>query len=220
MQNPSTPQAVIPDLYVGVSPSLSSHFLTTNIAFPSHLEHSILSPSTQLNLGDSSSYSPSFSYPQSPMINFFTPYSDKRSKAKKQLSAQEFNDMFSGQLDSPTKLRRSASILKRKLNYSGTVENFDKMAFSLSQPCTPVRDSNEITEAQETRRMTVTPMRYQYRLNQMRNRRAVLLKSPLRRRVEPTLSRSLFNSKYGFILFYLQVLMNHHGQPYQLCQKL
>ena len=33
--NPGTPQAVIPDIYVGLSPSLSTHFISNSLAFPS-----------------------------------------------------------------------------------------------------------------------------------------------------------------------------------------
>lgn len=191
--NPHTPRSIIPDIYVGISPSFSSSFLNNNIAIPT-TSTSIASPSSiQYQLGNI--LSPCLMHPPS-LINIHTPYTDKKPKVKRQLSAKEFNDMFSGQLESPTRFRHSTSIIKRKLNYFGTIEYFDKPAVSSSSlPATPVRYSYELSSDLDMHDMNLTPMRYQYRLNQMRKHRAILLRSPLRPKEKPRMSRSLLRSK-------------------------
>lgn len=199
--NPGTPQAVIPDIYVGLSPSLSTHFITNSIAFPSISDNPALSPSYRLQFNENNPLSPSLSYPQSPsLINIYTPYSDNRSKAKRKLSAREFNDLFSGRSDSSTRLRRSASIIKRKLYYRGTVEEFGHISSSSSsQPCTPLRSVQDIladNELWDLHNLNMTPMRYQYRLTHLRNHRAILLQSPLQNRKSPQVSRNLLKSKF------------------------
>ena len=192
--NPETPRAIIPDLYVGTSPSFSSHYLHSSIAIPPSSNNILASPSMEYGFDSMNPLSPGLSYLQPPsMINIQTSYTDKRSKAKKQLNAKEFNDLFSGQTESATNFRHSTAIIKRKLIYFGTVEHFDSTLFnSSSMPSTPVRHPYEFPNLENDG--TLTPMRYQYRLNQMRKSRAVLLRSPLRAKVPPKVSRSMLRS--------------------------
>ena len=205
--NPETPRAVLPDLYVGTSPSFSSHFLHSNIAIPPSSTTSLLSPSVDYGFDSMNPLSPGLSYLQPPsLINIRTSYTDKRSKAKKQLSAREFNDLFSGQTDSATHFRHSTTIIKRKLIYFGTVEHFDNAVFnSASMPSTPVRHELPMLENDGA----LTPMRYQYRLNQMRKSRPVLLRSPLRSKAPPKVSRSMLRSNC-FVVSSPQILIKLH----------
>ena len=118
----------------------------------------------------------------------------------------EFNDMFSGRLDSPTRLRRSASIIKRKLYYRGTVEEFGHISSSSSsQPCTPLRSVQDIladNELWDLHNLNMTPMRYQYRLTHLRNHRAILLQSPLQNHKPSPVSRNLLKSTFEIFMFF------------------
>ena len=169
---PTTPRQVIPDMYVGLSPSFSTHFLSSsNIAIPSLQDYSYFSPfmnasSPTLNLTSNRFLYGSPSTPSSPSA----PQSripKVKQHSSMRLSAARFNGIFSSESDGHTRLTRSAKAIKKNLQYFGT--------FGMP-PCTPLRHPPSIDDPPM---MSVTPMRLQYRLKQQMGRhRAILLRSP------------------------------------------
>ena len=193
---PSTPRQVIPDMYVGISPSFSTHFLSSsNIAIPPLQDYSYYSPfmnasSPTLNLFPN--HFP-FGSPMSPASPL--PPQSRIPKVKDhrslQLSAARFNTIFSNENDGHTRLTRSSKAIKKNLQYFGTFGMpLEAANTSSSLPCTPIRH-NCPPLADETPMLSVTPMRLQYRLKQMGSRRAILLRSPEKERKVAEKGRNL-----------------------------
>ena len=179
---PTTPRQVIPDMYVGLSPSFSTHFLSSsNIAIPSLQDYSYFSPfmnasSPTLNMTSSRFLYSSPSTPSSPSA----PQSripKVKQHSSMRLSAARCNGIFSSESDGHTRLTRTAKAIKKNLQYFGTFGMpLEAANTSSSLPCTPLRHPPSIDDPPM---MSVTPMRLQYRLKQQMGRhRAILLRSP------------------------------------------
>ena len=89
-----TPRATIPDIYVGFSPSFSTHFLTSsNIALPYPQDSFPLSPTLQYrsNLFDYYGTRFNLSSPSSPTSPLFSSLFHKVKKGRHRLTVEEFN---------------------------------------------------------------------------------------------------------------------------------
>ncbi|KAK8832448.1 hypothetical protein WA577_002922 [Blastocystis sp. JDR] len=187
-------------MYVGLSPSFSTHFLSSsNIAIPSLQDYSYFSPfmnasSPTLNMTSSRFLYGSPSTPSSPSA----PQSripKVKQHSSMRLSAARFNGIFSSESDGHTRLTRSAKAIKKNLQYFGTFGMpLEAANTSSSLPCTPLRHPPSIDDPPM---MSVTPMRLQYRLKQQMGRhRAILLRSPDRTQQTAEKGKNLITSFY------------------------
>lgn len=185
-----TPRATIPDLYVGFSPSFSTHFLTSsNIALPYAQDSFPFSPLIQNNSNLLDYYGTRFnlSYPSSPSSPLFSSLFHKVKKGRHRLTVEEFNARFAGKPITHTRLTKNVSKLKKTLHYFGTIGRPVAAAPRASSlPCTPVRNVESVSSDASFDRFIATPMRLQYRLKQMCKRRPILIQSPLRQSVRAT----------------------------------
>ena len=179
-----TPRATIPDIYVGFSPSFSTHFLTSsNIALPYPQDSFPLSPTLQYrsNLFDYYGTRFNLSSPSSPTSPLFSSLFHKVKKGRHRLTVEEFNARFAGKPISHTRLTKNVSKLKKTLHYFGTIGRPIAAAPRASSlPCTPIRNVDSLSSDVSFDRFIATPMRLQYRLKQMCKKRPILIQSPLR----------------------------------------
>ena len=179
--NLGKPRATIPDMYVGFSPSFSSHFLTSsNIALPFYQDRSAMSPLIPHNTDLFEYYENQCTMNGPPSPFFLTPFYEVK-KGRHRLSVEEFNARFSGQPTFHTRLTRNVSKLKKTMRYFGTIGRpLYAPPKASSMPCTPVRSPNSFLNEYLLNKTAVTPMRLQYRLKQMSKKRPILIQSPLR----------------------------------------
>ena len=179
--NLGKPRATIPDMYVGFSPSFSSHFLSSsNIALPFYQDGSLMSPLMQRSPDLFEYYENQCRMNGPPSPFFLTPFCEVK-KGRHRLSVEEFNARFSGQPTFHTRLTRNVSKLKKTMRYFGTIGRPLYAAPNASSvPCTPTRSPDSLFNGCLLSKTAVTPMRLQYRLKQMCKKRPILIRSPLR----------------------------------------
>lgn len=200
--NLGKPRATIPDMYVGFSPSFSSHFLSSsNIALPFYQDGSSMSPLIPHNTDLFEYYENQCTMNGPPSPFFLTPFYEVK-KGRHRLSVEEFNARFSGQPTFHTRLTRNVSKLKKTMRYFGTIGRpLYAPPKASSVPCTPVRSPNSFLNDYLLNKTAVTPMRLQYRLKQMSKKRPILIQSPLRQNHRAILRNESHCSEEDDVLF-------------------